>query len=274
MPELPEVETTRSGIEPFVAGHRIEDVTVRDPRLRWRVRDDLPTFLAGRPVLAVERRAKYLLLRLDHDERVLIHLGMSGSLRLDDPDNPPRRHDHVEWRLDNGRVLRLHDPRRFGAVLTDHIEAPHERLASLGPEPLGETFDGDYLAARLAGRRVAVKQAIMNAAIVVGVGNIYASEALFLAGIHPARPAGELDRAECHALAEAIRQVLAAAIEQGGTTLRDFLSPSGDPGYFRQTLNVYERSGEPCRRCGAPIARLTLGQRSSWFCPVCQPGGG
>ncbi|WP_372592561.1 bifunctional DNA-formamidopyrimidine glycosylase/DNA-(apurinic or apyrimidinic site) lyase [Guyparkeria sp.] len=270
MPELPEVETTRRGIEPFVAGHRIEGVTVRDPRLRWPVREDLPAFLAGRPVESVERRAKYLLLCLDGDERVLIHLGMSGSLRLDDPDNPPRKHDHVEWRLDNGKALRLHDPRRFGAVLTDRSDAPHQRLAALGPEPLGERFDGTYLAGRLAGRRVAIKQAIMNAGIVVGVGNIYASEALFLAGIHPATPAGRLDRDDCHALAAAIRQVLAAAIEQGGTTLRDFLAPSGDPGYFRQTLNVYERTDQPCRRCGTPVERIVLGQRSTWFCPACQ----
>ncbi len=274
MPELPEVETTRRGIEPFVAGHRIEGVTVRDPRLRWPVRADLPAFLAGRPVESVERRAKYLLLRLDRDDRVLIHLGMSGSLRLDDPTNPPRKHDHVEWRLDSGRVLRLHDPRRFGAVLTDRVEAPHERLAALGPEPLDETFDGDYLAERFAGRRVTVKQAIMNASIVVGVGNIYASEALFLAGIHPARPSGGLGRDECHVLAAAIRQVLAAAIEQGGTTLRDFLAPSGNPGYFRQTLNVYERTDLPCRRCGTPVERIILGQRSSWFCPACQPKDG
>ncbi len=274
MPELPEVETTRRGIEPFVAGRRIEGVTVHDPRLRWPVRDDLAEFLAGRPVLAVERRAKYLLLILDRDDRVLVHLGMSGSLRLEDPASPRRKHDHVEWRLDNGHALRLHDPRRFGAVLTDRVEAPHERLATLGPEPLGETFDGDYLASRLAGRRVAVKQAIMNASIVVGVGNIYASEALFLAGIHPARPAGSLGRDECNALAAAIRHVLAAAIEQGGTTLRDFLAPSGDPGYFRQTLNVYERTDQPCRRCGTPVERITLGQRSSWFCPGCQPEDG
>ncbi|MFI9652296.1 bifunctional DNA-formamidopyrimidine glycosylase/DNA-(apurinic or apyrimidinic site) lyase [Guyparkeria halopsychrophila] len=270
MPELPEVETTRRGIEPFLAGHRIEGVAVRDARLRWPVRADLATFLTGRPVEAVERRAKYLLLCLDGGDRVLIHLGMSGSLRLDDPSNPPRKHDHVEWRLDNGRVLRLHDPRRFGAVLTDRVDAPHERLERLGPEPLGPSFDGDHLASRLAGRRVAIKQAIMNADIVVGVGNIYASEALFLAGIHPMTPAGRLDHDECHALAAAIRQVLTAAIEQGGTTLRDFLAPSGNPGYFRQTLTVYERTGQPCRRCGTPIERVVLGQRSTWFCPGCQ----
>lgn len=271
MPELPEVETTRRGIEPFLVGRRIDGVTVRDARLRWPVREDLAAFLAGRQVQAVERRAKYLLLRLDDDDRVLIHLGMSGSLRLDDPSNPPRKHDHVEWRLDNGRALRLHDPRRFGAVLTDRVDAPHERLGQLGPEPLGPIFDGTYLATRFAGRRVAVKQAIMNAAIVVGVGNIYASEALFLAGIHPMAPAGLLDRDECHTLAAAIRQVLAAAIEQGGTTLRDFLAPSGTPGYFRQTLNVYERTGQPCRGCGTAVERTVLGQRSTWFCPTCQP---
>ncbi|MFN2381554.1 MAG: bifunctional DNA-formamidopyrimidine glycosylase/DNA-(apurinic or apyrimidinic site) lyase [Guyparkeria sp.] len=274
MPELPEVETTRRGIEPFLAGHQIEGVTVRDPRLRWPVREDLPQFLTGRPVKAVERRAKYLLLCLDHGDRVLIHLGMSGSLRLEDPGNPPRKHDHVEWRLDNGRALRLHDPRRFGAVLTDRIDAPHVRLQKLGPEPLDPGFDGDYLATRLAARRVAVKQAIMNAEVVVGVGNIYASEALFLAGIHPARPAGDLETEECHRLAAAIRQVLAAAIEQGGTTLRDFLAPSGNPGYFRQTLSVYERTGQPCRRCGTPVERVVLGQRSTWLCPSCQPESG
>ena len=274
MPELPEVETTRRGIEPHLTGRHITAVTVRDPRLRWPVREDLPSFLAGRTIESVERRAKYLLLVLDRGDRVLIHLGMSGSLRLDDPASPLRKHDHVEWRLDSGRVLRLHDPRRFGAVLTDRADAPHERLAALGPEPLDPAFDGDYLAGRVAGRRVAIKQAIMNAAIVVGVGNIYASEALFLAGIHPQRPAGSLDHQECAALAAAIRQVLTAAIAQGGTTLRDFLSPSGDPGYFRQTLNVYERTDEPCRRCGTPIERVVLGQRSTWFCPECQPEGG
>ncbi|KTG17414.1 MULTISPECIES: bifunctional DNA-formamidopyrimidine glycosylase/DNA-(apurinic or apyrimidinic site) lyase [unclassified Guyparkeria] len=271
MPELPEVETTRRGIEPHLAGRRIEAVTVRDPRLRWPVREDLAEFLVGRPIESVERRAKYLLLVLDRGDRVLIHLGMSGSLRLDDPASPLRKHDHVEWLIDSGRVLRLHDPRRFGAVLTDRVDAPHVRLATLGPEPLDPAFDGDYLAGRLAGRRVAIKQAIMNAAIVVGVGNIYASEALFLAGIHPKRPAGSLGRDDCTALAAAIRQVLTAAIEQGGTTLRDFLSPSGDPGYFRQTLNVYERTGKPCRRCGSPVERTVLGQRSTWFCPTCQP---
>lgn len=274
MPELPEVETTRRGIEPHVVGQCIEDVLVRDARLRWPVRADLGDFLRARPVEAVERRAKYLLLRLDRGDRVLIHLGMSGSLRLDDPASPPRKHDHVEWRLGNGRALRLHDPRRFGAVLTDHVRAPHERLVSLGPEPLGEDFDGDYLARRLAGRRVAVKQAIMNAGIVVGVGNIYANEALFLARIHPGTPAGELAPDDCRALARAIRQVLAAAIEQGGTTLRDFLAPSGTPGYFRQTLNVYERTDQPCRRCGTPVERRVIGQRASWFCPVCQGRSG
>lgn len=271
MPELPEIETTCRGIEPHVAGQRIESVVVRDPRLRWPVREDLADFLADRPVEAVERRAKYLLLRLDHGDRVLIHLGMSGSLRLEDPAQPPRKHDHVEWRMDTGKALRLHDPRRFGAVLTDRVDAPHERLAVLGPEPLGPVFDGAYLVERLTGRRVAIKQAIMNAAIVVGVGNIYASEALFLAGIHPRQPAGSLAQEECATLAEAIRQVLTAAIEQGGTTLRDFLAPSGAPGYFRQTLNVYERSNAPCRRCGERIERIVLGQRSTWFCPACQP---
>ena len=271
MPELPEVETTRRGIEPHLVGQRITAVTVRDPRLRWPVREDLAAFLRQRPIESVERRAKYLLLVLDRGDRVLIHLGMSGSLRLDDPDSPLRKHDHVEWLLDSGRVLRLHDPRRFGAVLTDHIDSPHERLGALGPEPLDPAFDGDHLAGRLAGRRVTIKQAIMNAAIVVGVGNIYASEALFLAGIHPQRPAGNLDGRECAALAAAIRDVLEAAIAQGGTTLRDFLSPSGDPGYFRQTLNVYERTDEACRRCGTPIERIVLGQRSTWFCPECQP---
>ena len=272
MPELPEVETTRRGIEPHVVGQCIEDVIVRDTRLRWPVRADLGDFLRARPVEAVERRAKYLLLRLDRGDRVLIHLGMSGSLRLDDPVNPPRKHDHVEWHLGNGRALRLHDPRRFGAVLTDHADAPHRRLRKLGPEPLDPGFDGAYLAGRFAGRRVAVKQAIMNAEIVVGVGNIYASEALFLAGIHPGIPAGRLAPEACDALAAAIREVLAAAIEQGGTTLRDFLAPSGTPGYFRQTLNVYERTDQPCRRCGTPVERVVMGQRSTWFCPRCQPG--
>ncbi|HSH84650.1 MAG TPA: bifunctional DNA-formamidopyrimidine glycosylase/DNA-(apurinic or apyrimidinic site) lyase [Guyparkeria sp.] len=274
MPELPEVETTRRGIEPHLVGRHIEKVTVHNPRLRWPIREDLAACLIGRPVEAVGRRAKYLLLELDRGDRVLIHLGMSGSLRLDDPANPPRKHDHVEWLLDSGLALRLHDPRRFGAVLIDHIDSPHRLLATLGPEPFDPAFDGDYLLGRLAGRRVAIKQAIMNATIVVGVGNIYASEALFLAGIHPQRPAGGLKHEECSRLATAIRQVLETAIAQGGTTLRDFFSPSGEPGYFQQTLNVYDRSHEPCHRCATPIERIVLGQRSTWFCPGCQPENG
>jgi formamidopyrimidine-DNA glycosylase len=270
MPELPEVETTRRGIEPHVLNRTVRGVTVRQRRLRWPVPETLERALTGQTIKAVTRRGKYLLLHADTG-CVLLHLGMSGSLRLLAPDAPWKKHDHAAIELDSGMSLRLHDPRRFGALLwlTDPPEQ-HPLLASLGPEPLGNAFNGPYLHTLSRGRRVAVKQFIMDGRIVVGVGNIYANEALFLAGIDPRRAAGRIGPERYERLVAAIRQVLSAAIVQGGTTLRDFANSVGEPGYFRQQLAVYERAGQPCRNCGTPIIGLRLGQRSSYYCPRCQ----
>ncbi len=270
MPELPEVETTCRGIAPHLLGHRIRELRVHEPRLRWPVPPELPGLACGRQVCAIERRSKYLLMRLD-DGTLLWHLGMSGSLRLADAAQPRRRHDHVELVLDNGQLLRFHDPRRFGALLWfagDGLD--HPLLAGLGPEPLGSGFDGDHLFRRSRGRTVAVKPFLMDAAVVVGVGNIYANEALFLAGIRPDRPAGRISRARYQGLATAVREVLGEAIRQGGTTLRDFVNGRGEPGYFQQALAVYGRGGQPCRQCGQALRETRLGQRSTVFCSHCQ----
>jgi len=271
MPELPEVETTRRGIEPHVLGLRIHTAVVHDPRLRWPVRPDLPEWLANRRIEAVERRSKYLQLRFENDERLLIHLGMSGSLRLVAPGTPKKKHDHVDISFENGTSLRYHDPRRFGALLTDHTAMPHARLLGLGPEPLTDDFSADYLCSALGRRKTPIKPLLMNAAIVVGVGNIYANEAGFLAQIHPMRPANSLNPAEVARLVAVIKDVLMRAIEQGGTTLRDFVREDGQPGYFKQTLAVYDRGGAPCLLCGTPIVRCVQAQRATYFCPVCQP---
>ncbi|WP_407275492.1 bifunctional DNA-formamidopyrimidine glycosylase/DNA-(apurinic or apyrimidinic site) lyase [Halothiobacillus sp. DCM-1] len=269
MPELPEVETTRRGIEPHLLGRQLTRVTVYEPRLRWRVRDDLSEWLTHRPILAVGRRAKYLLLSLDAGERLLIHLGMSGSLRLVEPNTPRKKHDHIELELDHGHILRYHDPRRFGAFLTDHEHTPHARLQNLGPEPLSAAFDANYLY-QTTRRDQAIKVLLMSNPVVVGVGNIYANEALFMAGIHPARAGKSLNIGDCLRLSDAIKTVLTRAIEQGGTTLRDFVRENGQPGYFQQTLQVYDRTDAPCRQCQTPIARFIQAQRASFYCPVCQ----
>lgn len=270
MPELPEVETTRRGIAPAVTDRRIVQALVREPRLRWRVPPSFAARVSGQHILALRRRAKYLVFDLERGAMIL-HLGMSGSLRLLPCDTPPLLHDHFDLVLDSGTCLRLNDPRRFGCVLwTPEAPLDHPLLASLGPEPLSDEFDGAYLARKARGRRVAIKQFIMNAQIVVGVGNIYASEALFRAGIRPRRAAGRLRRDELDALATSIKAVLKDAIRAGGTTLRDYINPEGMPGYFKQKLNVYERSGEPCRKCGTPIKHFVQGQRSTYFCPTCQ----
>jgi len=271
MPELPEVETTRRGVTPGLVGTTIERVTVRNPRLRWPLPPDLPERLAGQRVLGVTRRAKYLLVEFA-DGTLIVHLGMSGSLRFVPLGTPPEKHDHVDWQLSSGQLLRYRDPRRFGAVLwhIGPIEL-HPLLASLGPEPLSDAFDGEHLFRSVQGRTIAIKQAIMDNHLVVGVGNIYANEALFHAGIHPARAAGRLSRDECARLADTIKLVLARAIEAGGSTLRDFVGAGGEPGYFQQTYYVYARDDEPCRHCGTPIRQLRQGQRSSYYCPLCQP---
>jgi formamidopyrimidine-DNA glycosylase len=270
MPELPEVETTRKGIEPHLLGQRISRVMVRQPRLRWPIPKDLPALLKGRKVVAVGRRGKYLLIGFRHGH-LLIHLGMSGSLRVLDATSPPQKHDHLDLCLSDGHCLRLRDPRRFGAVLwTSDPPDQHPLLASLGPEPLSEIFDGAYLHRQGMNRRSAIKNLIMDSHVVVGVGNIYASESLFRAGIHPSRGSNRISLTRYQALAEAIRSVLTEAIAQGGTTLRDFQQEDGRPGYFAQQLQVYGRAGEPCPECGKPVLSRVIGQRSSFFCSHCQ----
>ncbi|MBT8060888.1 MAG: bifunctional DNA-formamidopyrimidine glycosylase/DNA-(apurinic or apyrimidinic site) lyase [Gammaproteobacteria bacterium] len=273
MPELPEVETTLRGIEPALLGHRIDHVIVRNPALRWPV-DSTVNQAAGLRVARCWRRAKYLLIELRATPPgggLLFHLGMSGSLRICPADDAPRKHDHVDLVLDDGRCLRFNDPRRFGAFQWwDAPAEKHELLAQLGPEPFSEEFSGQYLWRRSRGRKAAVKNFIMDGRIVVGVGNIYASEALFMAGIHPSRAAGRVSAVRYEALCAAIRDVLQRAIRHGGTTLRDFLNSSGNPGYFAQELLVYERAEKPCLQCGTPVRRKVIGQRSSYYCPSCQ----
>ncbi|XKE45034.1 bifunctional DNA-formamidopyrimidine glycosylase/DNA-(apurinic or apyrimidinic site) lyase [Halomonas organivorans] len=272
MPELPEVETTRRGIAPHVEGREITEVIVRQSRLRLPVPDDLIDRLVGARIGTLSRRAKYLLMPLEGDPSSLLwHLGMSGSLRIVRLGELPRKHDHLDLVMADGAVLRYHDPRRFGFVDWLAGDATQDsRLARLGPEPLSEGFDGERLYAMSRGRRLAVKPFLMDNAVVVGVGNIYAAEALFLAGIDPRRAAGRISRERYARLAAAVREVLAAAITQGGTTLRDFVGGTGEPGYFAQRLNVYGRDGEPCRRCGAELRLVILGQRASVFCGQCQ----
>ena len=270
MPELPEVETTIRGIEPYVVQKKITRVVVREPRLRWPVPDGLEGLVSGHLVERVFRRAKYILMSVGRGH-LLLHLGMSGSLRLSPMDNPPGPHDHIELQIENEWKLRLRDPRRFGCVL--YLEGnPHEHplLASLGPEPISDEFDGDYLHAISRKRSVAVKNFLMNSKVVVGVGNIYASEALYGAGIHPLRQAGRISRKRYDLLADNVKKTLNMAIEAGGTTLQDFVSALGTPGYFRHELQVYDRENQPCFQCGLDISRIVIGQRSSYYCKNCQ----
>ena len=270
MPELPEVETARRGIEPHLLDHTVSAVVVRDKRLRWPVPRSLMQALPGQRIHAVERRGKYLLLRTAAGT-ALLHLGMSGSLRVLPADTGAEKHDHLDIVLTNGRALRLRDPRRFGTLLwTTAAPERHKLLRALGPEPLGEDFDGDYLFAKSRKRKLAIKNFIMNSHMVVGVGNIYASEALFMARIHPHRAAGRISLQRYQLLAKAIRKVLTAAIQAGGTTLRDFTRADGEPGYFRQHLRVYGREGKACERCGTAIVARVTGQRSTYYCPHCQ----
>ena len=269
MPELPEVETTRLGIAPYLVGRNVSGLVVRQRRLRWPIPKILIRTLPGQRIESVQRRAKYLLVNTGAGSAVL-HLGMSGSLRVLDANTAPGTHDHYDWQLDSGHVLRYTDPRRFGCLLWQAAGTTHELLAGLGPEPLDAAFDGDHLWRRSRGRSASVKTLVMDQAIVVGVGNIYAAEALFAAGIHPRRKAGAVSRERYHRLVEAIRRILEHAIRRGGTTLRDFISPDGVPGYFEQELFVYGRAGQPCRNCGTPIRAITLGQRSTFYCARCQ----
>jgi formamidopyrimidine-DNA glycosylase len=269
MPELPEVETTRRGIAPHLEGHRITGVVLRRPDLRWPIPPEVSSLLPGQVIDTVERRAKYLLLRTAAGT-ALLHLGMSGVLRVLPANTPIGRHDHVDIALDSGQVLRFTDPRRFGALLWQMPGETHELLEGIGPEPLTDDFDGDLLWRLSRGRSAAVKTFLMDNAVVVGVGNIYASEALFAAGIDPRRAAGKVSRERYAKLAAEVKRILSHAITRGGTTLRDFLSPDGAPGYFYQELYAYGRAGEPCKACGTPIRVVTLGQRASFYCPSCQ----
>ncbi|MCG9093810.1 bifunctional DNA-formamidopyrimidine glycosylase/DNA-(apurinic or apyrimidinic site) lyase [Laribacter hongkongensis] len=271
MPELPEVETVRAGLTPHLTGRQIKAVTVREPRLRWPVDPDLSTKLAGLEVRTVERRAKYLLIGFGHEQWLIVHLGMSGSVRVLPDDTPPQKHDHLDFILDDGHLMRYHDPRRFGAVLW-HLGPPesHPLLSRLGPEPLSDGFDAAGLLHALAGRRQALKVALMDNAVVVGVGNIYANESLFEAGLDPRRPALSLTADEAGQLVQSVKHTLARAIAAGGSTLRDFRDAIGKPGYFQQDYAVYGRQGQSCPRCGSLVERCRLGQRSTFFCPACQ----
>ena len=270
MPELPEVETTRRGVEPHVKGQGIGELIVRRRDLRQPVTRGISA-IEGKRILGVLRRSKYLLFQLEGAGHLLIHLGMSGSLRVVDPAEEWRKHDHLAITLGNGRQLRFHDPRRFGLVLWIKDDpAKHPLLSHLGPEPLSDAFTADYLKQACGKRNAAIKLVIMDAKVVVGVGNIYASESLFRAGISPRTAARRLSKPKLAKLVDAIREVLAESIEQGGTTLRDFLNSEGNPGYFKQRLFVYDRRGEPCRVCDTPIRHAVMGQRATYWCPVCQ----
>ncbi len=269
MPELPEVETTRRGIIPYIDQKIVSEVVVRQPKLRWPIPDEIQD-MVGQKIESVKRRGKYLLLETSKGT-TLIHLGMSGSLRVVDASTPAEKHDHIDIVIESGKAIRLHDPRRFGSVLwTTRNPLKHKLIRSLGPEPLSDDFNADYLYQASRGRKVSIKQFIMNGHVVVGVGNIYACESLFRAGISPKRLAGKVSKARYKKLLEVIKEVLVLAIEQGGTTLKDFVQAEGKPGYFQQKLNVYGRKGEPCLQCDSTIKQITQGQRSTFYCATCQ----
>ncbi len=270
MPELPEVETIRRGLEPYLVGRRFAAVEIHQPRLRWQIADNLASRLTAAPVKRLWRRGKYLLLTTESGT-LIIHLGMSASLWLVPPDFSLRLHDHAVFTLESGQRLVFHDPRRFGALVwTEAPPETHPLLRDLGVEPFDPEFNGELLYRISRNRRQAIKTFIMNQHLVVGIGNIYANEALFLAGIHPSRPASRISKERHQKLAEGIRQTLTLAIEQGGTTLRDFSNATGQPGYFQLALQVYGRENQLCLRCATPIRRTTLRQRATYYCPRCQ----
>ena len=274
MPELPEVETTLRGIAPHIEGKTVETVILRQPKLRWQVNPALGDILSGQQVLSCGRRAKYLIVRFPMGI-LLIHLGMSGSLRIFTPSDErigkPGKHDHTDFVFSDGTVLRYHDPRRFGAILWyEGIEEHHPLLEKLGPEPLSEVFCADYLYERLKTQKRAVKLALMDNAVVVGVGNIYANESLFRAAVSPKRPACRVKKKECAVLVDAVKAVLRRAIETGGSTLKDFVDSNGKSGYFQQEYTVYGRHNLQCVRCGGLIVKEILGQRGTFYCPNCQ----
>jgi formamidopyrimidine-DNA glycosylase len=270
MPELPEVETTLRGLAPHLLGQRITGVAIRHPHLRWPIPRSLPKLLRGLTIRSISRRAKYLLVECGSGTLIL-HLGMSGSLRILPADTLPEKHDHFDLLLANGLLMRLRDPRRFGAVLWCAGDpAQHPLLSQLGPEPLQENFDADHLYRATRKRSAAIKLVIMDSHVVVGVGNIYANEALFRAGIRPQLAAGKLSKPRCARLVQTIRETLTEAIALGGSSLRDFVNSDGKPGYFQQHYWVYGRAGEPCHACGTTIKQIKQGQRSSFYCPMCQ----
>jgi formamidopyrimidine-DNA glycosylase len=270
MPELPEVETTRRGVAPHVERQKVTAVRIYDRRLRWPVPRDLAQRLVGRRIDRVDRRSKYLLFRIGPDT-LLVHLGMTGSLRIFTDAPPKQAHDHVDLEFANGVVLRYRDPRRFGAMLwSDGAATEHRLLVRLGAEPFGREFDADYLHRATRGRRTAIKLVLMDSHVVVGVGNIYANESLFRAGIRPDRAAGRIARDRLGRLATAVRDTLSEAIAKGGSTLRDYVDSRGEPGYFQLDYCVYGREDEPCRICGRPIRMRRLGGRATYYCIHCQ----
>lgn len=270
MPELPEVETSRRGIEPHILNRTVTDVVIRQKKLRWPITPALKSQLTKQLIKQVDRRGKYILLRTDAGT-VIMHLGMSGSLRILDKGTPAEKHDHIDICFSNSKLLRLRDPRRFGAVLwTKADPLKHKLLEKLGPEPLSNEFTAEYFFSISRNRKVAIKTLLMNSKVVVGVGNIYANESLFSAGINPKRTADKISLKRYQKLVPAIKTILQRSIEQGGTTLKDFTQQDGKPGYFQQTLNVYGRSGEPCPICHKPVKQITQAQRSTFYCPHCQ----
>lgn len=270
MPELPEVETTRKGISPHIMNQRVADVVIRQKKLRWEIPNTLSEELPGHAFSDIKRRGKYLLLDSDNGT-LLIHLGMSGSLRIVDKSATVGKHDHVDIVFENSKALRFTDPRRFGCMLwATSIDESHPLLSNLGPEPLSEDFDSDYLFKVSRGRSAAIKTFIMDSKVVVGVGNIYANEALFRAGINPKRATGKISKSRYDKLVPCIKEILQRSITVGGTTLRDFTNSSGEPGYFKQSLNVYGRGGEKCKKCKHVLKEIRLGQRSTVYCTNCQ----
>jgi formamidopyrimidine-DNA glycosylase len=269
MPELPEVEITRRGLLPLL-NQQVASVTIRNAAMRWPIPSHLPETLKSQTLLGLTRRAKYILARFEAGT-LLLHLGMSGRLSLLDRPYPPEKHDHFDLQFSNGSVMRLRDPRRFGAVLwAGGMPEQHALLANLGPEPLGDTFNAQYFYEHLRGRSTAIKVAIMDSQLVVGVGNIYASESLFRARIHPQKPANQLSKQACERLVSEIKATLNDALSAGGSSLRDFFGVDGNPGYFQQEYFVYGRAGEPCKVCGREIRNIRLGQRSTFYCERCQ----
>ena len=269
MPELPEVETTRRGLERLILNKTIRRIEVRNAQLRWPIPDNIDD-IEGQEITAIGRRGKYILISLSRGLHLIIHLGMSGSMSVVSTSQPLKKHDHFIAVMNDGKALRFHDPRRFGCILLTADPAHHPLLASLGPEPLSDKLNGQWLKKTAAKRTVAVKNFIMNAQVVVGVGNIYASEALFKAGIHPKRSASRISLQRYQHLVDAIRTVLAEAIKAGGTTLQDFSNSEGKPGYFQQQLFVYGRAGQACITCQQNIKKINIGNRSSFYCAQCQ----